>query len=63
MSNAAMSPLLPVYKRAEITFERGQGPYLFDRAGRRYLDFGSGIAVTLLGHAHPHLVAVLEAQA
>jgi acetylornithine/N-succinyldiaminopimelate aminotransferase len=63
MSNAAMSPLLPVYKRAEITFERGQGPYLFDRAGRRYLDFGSGIAVTLLGHSHPHLVAVLEAQA
>jgi acetylornithine/N-succinyldiaminopimelate aminotransferase len=63
MSNAAMPPLLPVYKRAEITFERGEGAYLFDRAGRRYLDFGSGIAVTLLGHAHPHLVAVLEAQA
>jgi acetylornithine/N-succinyldiaminopimelate aminotransferase len=63
MSNAAMPPLLPVYKRAEVTFERGEGPYLFDRAGRRYLDFGSGIAVTLLGHAHPHLVAVLEAQA
>jgi acetylornithine/N-succinyldiaminopimelate aminotransferase len=63
MSNAAMPPLLPVYKRAEITFERGEGPYLFDRAGRRYLDFGSGVAVTLLGHAHPHLIAVLEAQA
>jgi acetylornithine/N-succinyldiaminopimelate aminotransferase len=54
---------LPVYKRAEITFERGEGPYLFDREGRRWLDFASGIAVTLLGHAHPHLVAVLEAQA
>jgi acetylornithine/N-succinyldiaminopimelate aminotransferase len=63
MSNAAMPPLLPVYKRAEITFERGEGPYLFDREGRRWLDFASGIAVTLLGHAHPHLVAVLEAQA
>jgi len=63
MSNAAMPPLLPVYKRAEITFERGEGPYLFDGAGRRWLDFGSGIAVTLLGHAHPHLIAVLEAQA
>jgi acetylornithine/N-succinyldiaminopimelate aminotransferase len=63
MSNAATPPLLPVYKRAEVTFERGEGAYLFDRAGRRYLDFGSGIAVTLLGHAHPHLVAVLEAQA
>jgi acetylornithine/N-succinyldiaminopimelate aminotransferase len=63
MSNAAMPPLLPVYKRADVTFERGEGAYLLDRAGRRYLDFGSGIAVTLLGHAHPHLVAVLEAQA
>jgi acetylornithine/N-succinyldiaminopimelate aminotransferase len=62
MSNAAMPPLLPVYKRADITFERGEGAYLIDRAGRRYLDFGSGIAVTLLGHAHPHLVAVLKAQ-
>ena len=58
-----MPSLLPVYKRAEVTFERGEGAYLFDREGRRYLDFGSGIAVTLLGHAHPHLVAVLEAQA
>ena len=63
MSNAAMPPLLPVYKRAEVTFERGEGAYLFDRAGRRYLDFGSGIAVTLLGHAHPHLVEVLKGQA
>ena len=62
MSNAAIPPLLPVYKRADIAFERGEGAYLFDRAGRRYLDFGSGIAVTLLGHAHPHLVAVLKAQ-
>jgi acetylornithine/N-succinyldiaminopimelate aminotransferase len=62
MSNAAMPALLPVYKRSDITFERGEGAYLFDRAGRRYLDFGSGIAVTLLGHAHSHLVAVLEAQ-
>jgi acetylornithine/N-succinyldiaminopimelate aminotransferase len=63
MSNAAMPALLPVYKRSEITFERGEGAYLFDRAGRRYLDFGSGIAVTLLGHAHPHLVSMLKAQA
>ena len=63
MSNAAIPPLLPVYKRADIAFERGEGAYLFDRAGRRYLDFGSGIAVTLLGHAHPHLVAVLQGQA
>jgi acetylornithine/N-succinyldiaminopimelate aminotransferase len=58
-----MSPLLPVYKRAPVSFERGEGAYLFDREGRRYLDFGSGVAVTLLGHAHPHLVSVLKAQA
>jgi acetylornithine/N-succinyldiaminopimelate aminotransferase len=63
MSNAPVSPLLPVYKRSALTFERGEGAYLFDREGRRYLDFGSGIAVTLLGHAHPHLVATLKTQA
>jgi acetylornithine/N-succinyldiaminopimelate aminotransferase len=58
-----MPTLLPVYKRAPVTFERGEGAYLYDREGRRYLDFGSGVAVTLLGHAHPHLVGVLKAQA
>ena len=63
MANAPIPPLLPVYKRAPVTFERGEGAYLFDRDGRRWLDFGSGIAVTLLGHAHPHLVATLKAQA
>jgi acetylornithine/N-succinyldiaminopimelate aminotransferase len=63
MSNAPMPSLLPVYKRAPVDFERGEGAYLFDRQGRRYLDFGSGLAVTLLGHAHPHLVAALKEQA
>ena len=63
MLNAPKPSVLPCYKRAPVTFERGEGPYLFDRDGRRYLDFGSGIAVTLLGHAHPHLVGVLKAQA
>jgi len=41
----------------------GEGPYLFDDKGERYLDFGSGIAVSALGHAHPHLVAALQEQA
>lgn len=63
MLNAPMPSVLPVYNRAPVTFERGEGAYLYDRDGRRYLDFGSGIAVTLLGHAHPHLVGVLKAQA
>ncbi|MSP81348.1 MAG: aspartate aminotransferase family protein [Alphaproteobacteria bacterium] len=54
---------MPTYARADLAFERGQGAYLFTADGRRYLDFGSGIAVTGLGHAHPHLVAALTAQA
>ncbi len=55
--------LMPTYARAELAFERGHGPYLFDAEGRRYLDFAAGIAVNSLGHAHPHLVAALSGQA
>ena len=58
-----ISPLLPNYNRADIGFTRGEGPYLFDEKGERYLDFGTGLAVNLLGHAHPHLVATLREQA
>jgi acetylornithine/N-succinyldiaminopimelate aminotransferase len=53
---------MPVYSRADIQFERGQGAYLFDSEGRRYLDFASGIAVTSLGHCHPVLVQALTEQ-
>jgi acetylornithine/N-succinyldiaminopimelate aminotransferase len=53
---------MPVYSRADIQFERGQGAYLFDTEGRKYLDFASGIAVTSLGHCHPTLVAALNEQ-
>src|SRR6201996_3252693 len=53
---------MPVYSRADIEFERGQGAYLFDSEGRRYLDYASGIAVTSLGHCHPTLVAALTEQ-
>ncbi|MDJ0944627.1 MAG: aspartate aminotransferase family protein [Kiloniellales bacterium] len=55
--------LMPTYARAELAFERGEGPYLYTAEGRRYLDFASGIAVNSLGHGHPHLVAALSAQA
>ena len=55
--------LMPTYARADLAFERGEGPYLYTAEGRRVLDFGSGIAVTALGHAHPHLVAALKSQA
>jgi acetylornithine/N-succinyldiaminopimelate aminotransferase len=54
---------LPVYKRIPIAFEKGEGAYLYATDGRRYLDFASGIAVTMLGHAHPHLVSELKNQA
>ena len=57
------SPLLPTYARAELSFEKGEGPWLYGRDGQRYLDFGAGIAVNALGHAHPHLVEALTQQA
>lgn len=57
------SPLLPTYARADVVFERGEGPWLLTRDGERYLDFGAGIAVNALGHAHPHLVQALTEQA
>ncbi len=55
--------VMPTYARADVAFERGEGAYLYATDGRRYLDFASGIAVTSLGHGHPHLVAALSAQA
>ncbi len=55
--------LLPTYNRADVAFVRGEGPYIFAEDGRRYLDFGAGVAVNSLGHAHPKLVAALTEQA
>ncbi|HEY5346548.1 MAG TPA: aspartate aminotransferase family protein [Rhizomicrobium sp.] len=55
--------MLPTNNRADIAFVRGEGPYLFAEDGKRYLDFGAGIAVNSLGHAHPALVAALTGQA
>ncbi len=55
--------LLPTYNRADIAFVRGEGSYLFAEDGRRYLDFGAGIAVNAFGHANPKLVAALTGQA
>ncbi|WP_186417681.1 aspartate aminotransferase family protein [Bosea sp. CS1GBMeth4] len=59
----ASSVLLPTYARAPVAFERGEGPWAIAADGQRYLDFGAGIAVNALGHAHPHLVEALTAQA
>jgi acetylornithine/N-succinyldiaminopimelate aminotransferase len=58
-----MPPLAPTYARSDLSFARGEGAYLFTAAGERYLDFASGVAVTALGHAHPHLVRTLAEQA
>ncbi|WP_234455285.1 aspartate aminotransferase family protein [Thermohalobaculum xanthum] len=54
---------MPTYARAPLEFERGEGAWLTTTGGETYLDFGAGIAVNALGHAHPKLVAALEAQA
>ncbi len=58
-----ISPVMPTYGAPDLAFERGEGVYLHGADGRRYLDFGCGIAVTGLGHCHPHLVAALKDQA
>jgi acetylornithine/N-succinyldiaminopimelate aminotransferase len=54
---------MPTYNRAEFAIERGEGAYVFTTDGRRLLDFGAGIAVSSLGHAHPRLVKALQDQA
>ena len=54
---------MATYNRLDIVFERGEGSWLVATGGERYLDFGSGVAVNALGHAHPHLVAALKDQA
>ena len=63
MTAAAASPLMPTYTPPSVTFIRGEGSYLFDDNGKRYLDFLSGIAVTGLGHAHPEVADAIAAQA
>ena len=63
MTKAAASHLFPVFARADLAFESGEGVWLNGTDGTRYLDFTSGVAVNALGHCHPHLVAALQAQA
>ena len=57
------SHLLPTYARADLAFERGEGVWLTSTDGTRYLDFAAGVAVNVLGHAHPKLVAAVTDQA
>ncbi|HEX5957865.1 MAG TPA: aspartate aminotransferase family protein [Hyphomicrobiaceae bacterium] len=51
------------YARQDVVFERGEGSWLISTTGERYLDFASGVAVNVLGHAHPKLVTALTEQA
>ena len=58
-----MSAIMPTYGSPSLAFERGDGVYLYDTDGKQYLDFCTGIAVTALGHNHPHLVHAIQDQA
>ncbi len=58
-----ISSVLPTYSRAPLSFVKGEGTWLIEADGRRFLDLGAGIAVNALGHAHPALVKALTDQA
>jgi acetylornithine/N-succinyldiaminopimelate aminotransferase len=62
-SSVGPSPLMPTYPPPPVTFVRGEGSWLYDDQGRRYLDCLSGLAVTSLGHAHPEVASALAEQA
>ena len=54
--------VIPTYGRFDLRLARGSGCEVWDEDGKRYLDFGAGIAVTSIGHAHPRVVRVLQEQ-
>jgi predicted acetylornithine/succinylornithine family transaminase len=58
-----LATLLPVYARYPVVMDHGNGVYLFDSSGNRYLDLMAGMGVNALGHAHPRLVAAMVDQA
>ena len=58
-----ITPVMPVYGRCEVEPVRGEGCYLYDADGHRWLDFAAGIAVNALGHSHPHLIGTIQKQA
>jgi predicted acetylornithine/succinylornithine family transaminase len=55
--------LMPTYRKAPVEFVRGEGAYLWDSEGKRYLDFLAGISVTSVGHCHPKVVEAVRDQA
>ena len=58
-----ITPVMPTYGRWDLAVERGEGCYLYTTDGRKFLDFTSGIAVTSLGHCHPHVIEAVTKQA
>ena len=58
-----IASVLPTYSRAPLNFVKGEGSWLIEADGRRFLDLGAGIAVNALGHAHPKLVKAISDQA
>jgi len=58
-----ITPVMPTYGRWDVAVDHGQGCYLWSTDGRKFLDFTSGIAVTSLGHCHPHVIEEVTKQA
>ncbi len=58
-----ITPVMPTYGRWDVAVERGEGSYLYATDGRKFLDLTSGIAVTSLGHCHPHVIEAVTKQA
>ena len=58
-----ITPVMPTYGRWDVAVEKGEGCYLYATDGRKFLDFTSGIAVTSLGHCHPHVIEAITKQA
>ena len=58
-----ITPVMPTYGRWDVAVERGEGCYLWATDGRKFIDLTSGIAVTSLGHCHPHVIEAITQQA
>lgn len=61
--STAQDAVMATYGRQDVVFARGEGSWLYTTSGDKFLDFGSGVAVNALGHAHPRLIAALTSQA
>jgi acetylornithine/N-succinyldiaminopimelate aminotransferase len=61
--SSVITPVMPTYGRWDVAVDHGEGCYLWSTDGRKFLDFTSGIAVTSLGHCHPHVIEAVTKQA